>query len=123
LDRDKKAIFELSRFLDNATNNEAEYHALISGLQAAADIGIMRLRIFSDSELVVKQVRGEFRVRNPRLQPLFDEAMSRLKHFEEYAIFHIRRNHNEQADRLANEAIDRGLRGGKREAFRLAQRE
>ena len=123
LDQHNRAILELSRFLDSATNNEAEYHALIRGLQAAADFGIKRLQIFSDSELVVKQIRGEFRVRNPRLLPLFGQAVSRLKHFEQYAIVHIGREQNQQADQLANEAIDRGLRGGKREALRLAQRE
>ena len=116
-------IFELSRFLDNATNNEAEYKALIRGLSAAADVGIKRVQIFLDSELVVNQLLGTYKVRNPRLLKLFDEATSRLRLFDEYAIFHVGRELNQKADRLANEAIDRGLRGGDRERYRLKERE
>jgi ribonuclease HI len=112
-------IFELSRFLDNATNNEAEYKALIRGLRAAADIGIKRVQIFLDSELVVKQLLGAYKVRNPRLLKLFGETMSRLRLFNEYAIFHVGRELNQKADRLANEAIDRGLQGGDRERYRF----
>ena len=114
-------IFELSRFLDNGTNNEAEYKALIRGLSAAADVGIKRLQIFLDSELVVNQLLGTYKVRNPRLLKLFEEATSRLRLFDEYAIFHVGRELNQKADRLANEAIDRGLRGGDRETYRLKE--
>jgi ribonuclease HI len=114
-------IFELSRFLDNATNNEAEYKALIRGLSAAADVGIKRLQIFLDSELVVNQLLGTYKVRNPRLLRLYEEATSRLRLFDEYAIFHVGRELNQKADRLANEAIDRGLRGGDRETYRLKE--
>jgi len=123
LDKNGEQIFELSRFLDNATNNEAEYKALIRGLSAAADVGIKRVQIFLDSELVVNQLLGTYKVRNPRLLQLFDEAMSRLRLFDEYAIFHVGRELNRKADRLANEAIDRGLRGGDRETYRLEERE
>ena len=119
---DRKVV-ELSRFIDDATNNEAEYQALISGLQAAEEFGFQHLQIFLDSELVVKQVRGEYRVKNPRLQKLFREVMSRLQRFDDYDIVQVGREHNKQADRLANEAIDRGLRGGERETYRLTQRE
>ena len=123
LDQRDRKILELSRFIETATNNEAEYHALISGLKAAEDVGIKRLQIFLDSELVVKQVLGEYRVRNPRLLALFREVMVRLQQFDEYAIVHVGREFNLQADRLANDAIDRGLRGGEEETYRLAQRE
>ncbi len=123
LDQNGEQIFELSRFLDRATNNEAEYRALIRGLNAAADLGIRRLQIFLDSELVVNQLIGTYKIRNPRLRLLSDEAMSRLQQFDDYAILHVGRERNQQADRLANEAIDRGLRGGDRERYRLAQRE
>ena len=121
LDKDGEGIFELSRFLDHGTNNEAEYKALIRGLTAAADIGIKRLQIFLDSELVVNQLLGTYKVRNPRLLQLFEEAMSGLRLFDEYAIFHVGRELNQEADRLANEAIDRGLRGGDRETCRLKE--
>jgi ribonuclease HI len=87
------------------------------------DLGIKDIHIFLDSELVVKQVRGQYRVRHPRLQLLFDEVMSRLQRFDEYAIFHITRENNRQADRLANEAIDRGLQGGEREVYWSTRRE
>ena len=123
LDEDGELLFEVSRFLDEGTNNEAEYKALLRGLNAAADLDIRGLQIFLDSELVVNQLLGNYRVRNPRLQPLFDEAMYRLQQFDDYAIFYVRRELNQQADRLANEAIDRGLRGGDRETYRLVQKE
>jgi ribonuclease HI len=120
-DKNGEQIFELSTFLDNATNNEAEYKALIRGLSAAADIGIKSVEIFLDSELVVNQLLGTYKVRNPRLLQLFEEAMTRLRLFDEYAIFHVSRELNHKADRLANEAIDRGLRGGDREAHRFKE--
>ena len=123
LDENGEQIFELSRFLDDATNNEAEYKALIRGLSAAADAGIKGLQIFLDSELVVNQLLGTYKVRNPRLLKLYDKAMSRLRLFDEYAIFHVGRELNQKADRLANEAIDRGLGGGDRERYRLEERE
>ena len=123
LDHNDEPILQLSRFLDNATNNEAEYRALIRGLKAAKELGLRRLRIFSDSELVVKQLHGEYKVRNPRLRSLYDKAMSTLKQFDDYDIFHVGRDLNQQADRLANDAIDRGLEGGDREESRLVQRE
>lgn len=121
LDKSGEHILELSRFLDDATNNEAEYKALIRGLGAAADIGLKRVQVFLDSELVVNQLLGAYKVRNPRLLLLFEEAMSGLRLFDEYAIFHVGRELNQKADRLANEAIDRGLRGGAKEAYRLKE--
>ncbi len=121
LDEKGEQIFELSRYLDNGTNNEAEYRALVRGLEAAADLGVKRIEIFSDSELVVRQLSGKYKVRNPRLRSLFDQAVSRLQQFDDYAIFHVGRELNQQADLLANEAIDRGLQGGDRETYRLTQ--
>ncbi len=121
LDEKGEQFFELSRYLDNGTNNEAEYRALVRGLEAAADLDVKQIEIFLDSELVVKQLSGEYRVRNPRLRSLFDQAVTRLQQFDDYAIFHVGRELNQQADRLANEAIDRGLQGGDRETYRLAR--
>ena len=121
LDEKGEQIFELSRYLDNGTNNEAEYRALVRGLEAAADLGVKRLEIFLDSELVVRQLNGKYKVRNARLRSLFDQAVSILQQFDDYAIFHVGRELNQQADRLANEAIDRGLQGGDRETYRLAR--
>ena len=121
LDEKGKQIFELSRYLDNGTNNEAEYRALVRGLEAAADLGVKRIEIFLDSELVVRQLSGKYKVRNARLRSLFDQAVSILQQFDDYAIFHVGRELNQQADRLANEAIDRGLQGGDRETYRSAR--
>jgi ribonuclease HI len=123
LDEGDRRLVELSRFLGTATNNEAEYQGLIAGLMAAEDLGLTRLRIFLDSELVVKQLRGEYRVRNPRLQVLFKEVASLLQRLTSYAIMHVRRELNQEADRLANEAVDRGLRGGSIEEHCRAFRE
>jgi ribonuclease HI len=123
LDEKGRPILELNRFLGKATNNEAEYQALIAGLEAAEKLGVSRLQIFLDSELVVKQLQGEYRVRNPRLQPLFDEVASRLQRFSRYAIMYVPRDRNQAADRLANEAVDRGLRGGPTEEYRPTLRE
>jgi ribonuclease HI len=123
LDEQGRPILELNRFLGKATNNEAEYQALITGLEAAERLDLTRLHIFLDSELVVKQLHGEYRVRNPRLQPLFDEVASRLRRLSSYAIMHIPREQNEKADRLANEAVDRGLQGGPTEEYRPTSRE
>lgn len=122
LDQHASPILELSCFFGTATNNEAEYKALITGLKAAEDVGIKRLQIFLDSELVVKQVLGEYRVRNPRLLVLFQEVMGRLQQLDDYVIVHVSREFNQQADRLANAAIDRGLQG-EEETYRLNQRE
>jgi len=123
LDEKGRPIFELNRFLGKATNNEAEYQALIAGLEAAEKLELSRLRIFLDSELVVRQLHGEYRVRNPRLQPLFDDVASRLQRLSSYAIMHVPRERNQEADRLANEAVDRGLRGGPTEQYRSTWRE
>ena len=123
LDGRGRRLVELNRFLGTATNNEAEYQGLIVGLRAAEELGITRLRIFLDSELVVKQLRGEYRVRNPRLQLLFKEVASRLQRLMSYAIMHVKRECNQEADRLANEAVDRGLRGGSTEEQCRALRE
>jgi ribonuclease HI len=123
LDEEGEPIAELSRFLGNATNNQAEYRALICGLEVAQKLGMTHIQIFLDSELVVRQLNGQYKVRHQRLQPLYREAMSRLKHFDDYAIVHVGRMYNQQADRLANEAINRGVQGGERELFKMVQRE
>jgi len=94
------------RYLGTRTNNEAEYEALILGLETARKLGMRRLRISLDSELVVKQLQGSYKVKSPTLRPLYDMVRSHLKHFSDYDIVHIRRELNTEADRLANQAID-----------------
>ncbi|MBR9689575.1 MAG: ribonuclease HI family protein [Candidatus Altiarchaeota archaeon] len=87
------------------TNNESEYLALIEGLKLAKQHGAKELRIFMDSELIVKQLKGEYRVKKANLKPLFQQVKELLNGFE-WTIHHIVRNKNKEADRLANQAID-----------------
>ena len=96
----------LHRYLGIATNNEAEYHALIEGLKAVAPWNPDRLEIFLDSNLVVEQVKGKYRVKKPELQKLHEQAMELLEPFGEWTIAHVERERNRGADALANMAID-----------------
>lgn len=97
--------FELSEYIGRSTNNVAEYTALIRGLQEARNHGIDRIDIFLDSELLVKQIRGEYSVKSESLKPLFSRVSSILKTFRSYSIRHIPREENADADRLARRAI------------------
>lgn len=89
-----------------ATNNVAEYRALIAGLEKAAELGVDELDVVSDSELLVKQMRGEYRVKNAALKELHDEAGRLARDLRRVAYTAVRREHNELADRLVNEALD-----------------
>jgi probable phosphoglycerate mutase len=89
-----------------ATNNVAEYRALLAGLERAIEAGIDELAVVSDSELLVKQMRGEYKVKNAALRELWDEAQSLVDRFERVAFSAVRREENELADRLVNEALD-----------------
>jgi ribonuclease HI len=95
------------KFLGQATNNEAEYQALILGLQQALFRSIEEIRIHMDSELLVRQLNGQYRVKNPRLALLFQQVRDLLLKFKKYAIIHIPREQNQEADRMAGEAIKR----------------
>jgi len=96
----------LHRYLGIATNNEAEYHALIEGLKALAEWKPDRLEIYLDSQLVVEQLKGRYRVKENRLKPLHDRAKELMSGFGEVATSHIEREQNRGADALANLAID-----------------
>ena len=89
-----------------ATNNVAEYSALVAGLERAAEVGVTELEVVSDSELLVKQMRGEYKVKNEALQVLSLEAARLARSLDSVAYTHVRRAHNELADRLVNEALD-----------------
>jgi len=93
-------------YLGKATNNVAEYRALIHALRYALARGTRRLAVFSDSELVVRQINGSYRVRHPSMVPLHREATELLKSFDQASVSHVRREQNREADRLANQAID-----------------
>ncbi len=92
------------------TNNVAEWSALIAGLEAALELGIRDLGVRLDSELVVKQLSGEYRVKHPALQPLYTRAKSLLRRFDRVDVAHVRRKENADADALVNRALDEHLR-------------
>jgi ribonuclease HI len=91
-----------------ATNNVAEYRALVAGLEKAAELGVDELEVVSDSELLVKQMRGEYRVKNEALRALSLEAAAAARRVGRVTYTAVRREHNELADRLVNEALDAG---------------
>jgi probable phosphoglycerate mutase len=101
-------LAELSEFLGNRTNNYAEYSGLLGCLQWAIDHGHRRLRVVSDSELMVKQIQGKYKVNSPDLRPLWEEARRRIQQLDRFEISHALRHKNKAADQLANDAMDRG---------------
>jgi ribonuclease HI len=106
IEREDGTIVELKRALPLATNNVAEYNGLLAALRWATEQGVTALHVRADSELLVKQMRGEYRVKNPGLQPLYEEARSLVKQIGRVKFEHVRRELNKDADRLANEAMD-----------------
>jgi ribonuclease HI len=99
-------LVEKAVYLGETTNNQAEYRALLIGLEEAVKLAPDRLTVRMDSELIVKQLNGEYRVRNPDLLPHYEHARELLKRFADFCIVHIPREENAGADRLANQAID-----------------
>ena len=96
-------IFSFSEYLHDSTNNEAEYGALIAGLKYLIKLNLLNPTIYSDSELVVKQVNGEYRVKNDRMIALYNEVIHLLSSFNSWSIIHVLRDKNMVADKLANE--------------------
>jgi probable phosphoglycerate mutase len=118
---DGGVIAELSEFLGIRTNNYAEYSGLLGCLAWALEHGHRKLRMVSDSELMVKQIQGKYQVKSPDLKPLYDEAKRRIAKLDGFEISHALRHKNKDADRLANEAMDRGMkRGGDQAPARTA---
>jgi len=107
-DAQGQVVARLSRFLGVQTNNYAEYQGLLAVLEWALENGAARLRVVSDSELMVKQMKGLYKVKHPGLRPLWEEAKRRAARLEGFEIRHTLRGGNKEADRLANEAMDRG---------------
>jgi probable phosphoglycerate mutase len=103
---DDGAIVDLKDALGIATNNVAEYNGLLAALRWAVDHGVRALQIRADSELMVKQMNGVYRVKNPGLQPLYEEARALARQIGRVTFEHVRRELNKDADRLANEAMD-----------------
>ena len=103
---DGSEVASLYGYLGKATNNVAEYQALLHGLRYALGRGARRVLVFSDSELVVRQVAGAYRVKHPSMIPLHREALALMRQFAEVRVTHVRREQNKDADRLANRALD-----------------
>jgi ribonuclease HI len=102
------SLAELSEYLGRCTNNVAEYSGLLGCLAWTLEHRHTHLRVVSDSELMVKQIQGKYKVNSPDLRPLWQEARSRIAKLEHFEISHALRHKNKDADRLANEAMDRG---------------
>ena len=101
-------VAALSQYLGHQTNNVAEYQGLIGALEYAVEHGPKALKVVSDSELLVKQIRGEYKVKNPTLQDLHGRAKQLIRQLDWFTIQHVLRGKNQEADRLANEAMDKG---------------
>jgi ribonuclease HI len=104
-----QVVAELSQYLGKHTNNFAEYSGLLAALEFSIANSYRSLRVVSDSELMVKQMKGQYRVNSPELRPLYDEARRRVSQLEHFQIQHVLREKNRHADRLANLAMDRGM--------------
>jgi probable phosphoglycerate mutase len=99
-------VAKLKKYIGRMTNNVAEYYGLIAALDYAESHGIRALRVESDSELMVKQMQGQYKVKSEDLRPLFERAKKMSMGFESFRIDHIYREQNREADALANEALD-----------------
>ena len=108
-DESGKKVGALSEYLGHQTNNFAEYQGLIAALEYSLEHGPKALKVVSDSELLVRQIKGIYKVKNPTLQDLHGRAKELIAQLEWFSIGHALREHNQDADRLANEAMDKGM--------------
>lgn len=110
-DGDGEVLGEVGETIGEATNNVAEYRALLRGIELAAEHGADELELVGDSELVVRQVEGRYKVKNAGMKELHEEVKRALREFDSWSIRHVRREHNADADRLVNQALDGALDG------------
>ncbi len=103
-------VAQLSQYLGHQTNNVAEYSGLLAALRYAVEHGHKALEVIADSELMVKQMNGQYKVRAPQLIPLYEDARRLSRKLDWFRIRHVRRAHNSAADKLANQAMDQGMR-------------
>ncbi|HLW85102.1 MAG TPA: ribonuclease HI family protein [Candidatus Sulfotelmatobacter sp.] len=108
-DQSGKKVAALSEYLGHQTNNFAEYQGLIAALEYALQHGPKALKLISDSELLVRQIKGIYKVKNPTLRDLHARAKEMIAQLDWFSIGHALREHNQEADRLANEAMDKGM--------------
>jgi ribonuclease HI len=99
-------VFEISEYIGEATNNQAEYQAAVAAIEKAKEAGAKQLYFYLDSELIVKQLNGEYKIKNKDLQPLFVKIYNKSLDFQKVEWKHVRREKNKEADRLVNSAID-----------------
>ena len=99
-------LAERSERIGSATNNVAEYRAMLLGIELARELGAKEVELIGDSQLIVRQVRGEYKVKDPNLKPLREKVVKALVDFDSWSIKDVRRERNEEADRLVNEALD-----------------
>jgi ribonuclease HI len=104
---DGLVLAEEGRYIGEATNNVAEYRALLLGLELARSVGAQAVDVINDSELVARQIGGQYKVKNPGLRPLWQEAMEALRGFERWSVRNVPRAQNARADELVNQALDR----------------
>ncbi|HEX5955619.1 MAG TPA: ribonuclease HI family protein [Solirubrobacterales bacterium] len=104
-----EVLEEIGETIGPATNNVAEYRALLLGIERAQALGAIELDLVGDSELIVRQVKGEYKVKDPTLRELHAQVRAALGGFDRWSIRHVRREQNAEADRLVNEALDRTL--------------
>lgn len=109
-----KILMEEKEYIGERTNNEAEYIALILGLEKAAEFG-KQIKVTSDSELLVKQIKGEYKVKQVHLKSLKEKVTQAKNHYEYFEIIHSARENNKEADKLANEAIDEFMEGQRKQ--------
>ena len=103
----KQILAKISKYIGEATNNQAEYQALIAALKKAKELAGQEIDVFLDSELVVKQLNHEYKVKNKELAPLFLEAHNLSLGFSKITFTHVYRENNKEADRLVNEVLDK----------------
>jgi ribonuclease HI len=120
-DESGRKVAALSRYLGHQTNNFAEYQGLIAALEYTLEHGPKALKLISDSELLVRQIKGIYKVKNPTLQDLHARAKELIGKLEWFSIGHALREHNQEADRLANDAMDKGMGRGARSSSPAAQ--
>jgi ribonuclease HI len=103
---DGTVLDEVAETIGPATNNVAEYRAVLRGIERAADLGASHIQLVNDSELVAKQLTGQYRVKHPAMKPLYEQAMAALRGFEGWKIRTVPRAENAHADALVNQALD-----------------
>lgn len=106
---DGSILERLGKYLGKQTNNHAEYMGVIIGLRRAKELGAREVEVYADSQLMIRQLGGQYRLKSPTLKPLFDEAMAMLKGFARVRLVHIPREMNGDADEMSNRAIDERL--------------